>query len=132
MKYYSLVFFVLLGFIAGCGNKQVGWSGTVVFSDDGSPVPRGVVIFSTPTFQSHGDIVEGKFTMSSYGPNDGLPPGTYDVTITAIDGEEMGSLYNLIDLKYGNPATSGLKTTVDKTVKNHEFKVDRNTAPRPK
>jgi len=129
MKTHPIIILLLLVFAAGC-SKQVGAGGTVVFSDDGSPVTQGIVIFSTPTFQSRSDIDEqGRFTMGSFGAVDGLPPGTYNVAIISTDGADTP--YSFIDPKYSNKNTSGLEVTVDKTVKNLEFKVDRNPKPKP-
>jgi len=132
MKNYSIIVLLLLGFVVGCGSNQVGAGGTVVFSDDGSPVTQGTIIFSTPTFQARSDIDgQGRFTMGSFGAADGLPPGTYNVTIVSTDAaEDPDNPYSLIDLKYSSPRTSGIEITVDKTVKNLEIKVDRNPTPR--
>ena len=131
MKHHSIIILLVLLFVAGC-NKQVGMTGTVVFSDDGSPLPFGNVVLSTPTFQSRGELnKEGQFTMGSLGTNDGLPPGTYRVAIVA--GEMLGDSgsYSLVDPKYSNPDTSGLEITVTKAVKDYEIKVERNPKPRP-
>jgi hypothetical protein len=132
MKYYPIILLLLLVFAAGC-SKQVGAGGTVVFSDNGTPVPYGSVIFSTPTFQSRSNINgQGRFTMGSYGAADGLPPGTYKVMIHVVDDSDADNPYNLLDARYTNKDTSGLEITVDKTVKNLEFRVDRNPKPKPK
>jgi hypothetical protein len=130
MKHHSIIILLVLLFVAGC-NKQVGMTGTVVFSDDGSPVPFGNVILSTPTFQSRGELnKQGQFTMGSFGTDDGLPPGTYTVSVQCIEsGGDTGS-YSIIDPKYSNPATSGLEITVSKAIKDYEIKVERN--PKPK
>ena len=131
MKHYSIIILLVLLFVASC-NKQVGMTGTVVFSDDGSPVPHGNVILSTPTFQSRGELnKQGQFTMGTFGTDDGLPPGTYSVAVVCIEtGGDTGS-YNLVDSKYSNPQTSGLEITVTKAIKDYEIKVDRNPKPRP-
>jgi len=130
MKYHPIIILLLLFLAAGCG-KHVGAGGMVVFSDDGSPVPGGSILFLTPTFQSRSSINgQGQFTMSSFSAADGLPPGTYKVTIHVVDDSDADNPYNLIDARYTNKETSGLEITVDKTVKNLEFKVDRNPHPR--
>ena len=138
MKYHSLILLALLVFAVGCGNRQVGAGGIVVFSDDGSPVmqgsalTQGTVFFSTSTFQSRSEIdSQGRFTMGSFGATDGLPPGTYNVSVVATDNTDSMNPYSLIDPKYASPVTSGIEITVDKTVRNLEIRVDRNPNPRP-
>jgi len=135
MKYHSIIILLLLGFAVGCGKGHVQQGGTIVFSDDGSPVPLGTIVFSTPTFQSQSIIdTQGRFTMSSFGANDGLPPGTYSVAIFGVTepvGDDPSApLYSLIDPKYNGASTSGIEITVDKSVKDLEIKVDRNPTPR--
>lgn len=133
MKYHSIIILLLVCFIAGCGSKEVGVQGTVVYSDDGSPVAGGVVIFSTPTFQASGGLnAQGRFTIS--GNTIGLPPGTYKVAVSGPteDLDESGlSTYELVDPKFSSISTSGIEITVDKNTKNLDIKVDRNPAPRP-
>ena len=114
----------------GCG-KHVGLSGKVVFSDDDSPVPRGTVLFATSTFQSQGDIKsDGTFTMGSFRERDGLPPGTYSVSIFgAVEGIGDGRnerIYQLLDSKWTSPSTSDYMIEVKKTTRNLVIKVDRN------
>jgi len=136
MKYHSIICLLLLGLVVGCGNRHLGVQGTVVFSDNGEPIPRGTVIFRSPTFQAGGHIDEqGRFTMGSYSEKDGCPPGTYQVAVigTSIDLDASGlSTYNPVDSKFDNPSTSGMEITIDKTMKNIEIKVDRNPSPNPK
>jgi len=131
MKHYSILILLVLLFVAGC-SKQVGMMGTVVFSDDGSPVPFGNVILSTPTFQSRGELnKQGQFAMGTFGTNDGLPPGTYTVHIVAVETLGDSSSYSWIDPKYSSAQSSGLEITVTKAIKDYEIKVDRNPKPRP-
>jgi hypothetical protein len=126
-----LTLFVLIC-LTGCGNGQVGLSGKVVFSDDGSPLTVGAVCFSTPTFQARGELKQdGTFTMGSVTDSDGLPPGTYQVRIIGAT-EDLGGdkIYSVVDPKWENASTSGFSVTVDKTTKNLEIKVDRNPMSR--
>jgi hypothetical protein len=116
----------------GCNNGQVGLSGKVIFSDDGSPLTFGTVCFSTPTFQAKGEIKNnGSFTMGSLGVADGLPPGTYTVCILGAT-EDLGgdNIYSLLDPKWNSPSTSNLTVTVENTTRNLEIKVDRNPETR--
>ena len=63
---------------------------------------------------------EGKFTMSTSNPGDGVKPGEYQVAITVekepAHGDEHGNLVPTTFLtpeRYMNPATSGITATVD-------------------
>jgi len=124
-------FLVTLFFAAaclGCSSGHVGSSGKVVFSDDGSPVTFGTVMFATPTFQAKGDInKDGTFKMGSYGAADGLPTGSYKVAIIGVIEEtDDGRFYSLLDPKWTGPATTEFTVDVEKTTKNLVIKVDRN------
>ena len=129
--------------IVGCsGNVKI--TGTVTYSDDGAPVETGTVCFisTTSDFMSRGTITNGTFTMSSVKADDGLPPDTYDVYFTGVEGvvkkgETVGDVTfedqtaPTIDLKYLSAATSGIQQTVDKSTKTVEFKLDRNPDFKP-
>ena len=133
MKHYSIIILLLLVVATGCGNGQVGLKGTVVFDDDGSPLPTGTVIFTTATFQARGDIDQhGTFTMGSFGTKDGLPPGTYKVGITGATVASNPSLdYDLITSKWASPSTSGCEITVEKGITALEIRVERNPNTKP-
>ncbi len=126
-------------FVVGCsGNVKVG--GTVVFSDDNTPVEAGQINFVSKSgdFQARGTIEDGKFQVTSIKPNDGLPKGDYDVYFTAIETitKESVTLPNgdttepetapAIDLKYLSASTSGISQSITGPVKDLEFKLDRN------
>ncbi len=77
---------------------------------------------------------DGTYSMSSTGNADGLPPGTYAVTLVGVDKtipipQKDGSFINtyepLIDPKYASPATSGLTFTVDGNNNSFDIQVDR-------
>ncbi|MGL4944286.1 MAG: hypothetical protein ACRC46_13980 [Thermoguttaceae bacterium] len=126
---------VVLGFVlclvVGCGDGNVGVTGKVMFPD-GTPLTKGDVHFSTPTYVASGKIQsDGSYVIGSQTQNDGLPPGTYSVTVNkAFDDSGTAALSAidskpakpLIDPKYNSPTTSGLtcdvkgKTTFDITV----------------
>jgi len=140
MKHYIFISISLsLLFLVGCG-KNVGLSGKVVFSDDKSPVPLGTVglISESGTFSARGDIKsDGTFDVGSVKANDGLPPGKYRVSVSAMkltgmsptgnDPESSGDpVYELlIDPKYGNPDTSELTLEITSTKRNFTIEVDR-------
>jgi len=140
MKYYSAIMIaVLLGVIVGCGKGYVPMGGTVTFSDDGSPLTKGTVIFDTGVHHARGELnAQGQYTLSFDKPGSGLPKGTYGVYVTDAlvpDGTvaspdssgsyERPKYKNLIDPKFHSAATSELKFDVDGTKKTFDFKVDR-------
>ena len=131
-----LLSFVLPGivFLSGCSdNLPLG--GKVTFSDDGSPVPAGTVFFSTPTFEAQGFIKsDGTYIVGSTGLADGIPKGTYGVSIRGAeditmvegaDGSRSERRKALIDTKYQSPDTSGLTFTVDGKSRKFDIPVDR-------
>jgi len=130
MKYKLLPIIIIFAFcILGCSNNQVGFSGKVVYSDTGEPVPQGEIQFTTPTFIARAVIrKDGTFKTGSYKAADGLPPGTYNVAIVSLTIDAEDSLAPptfLVHPKYGDSKTSGLSVTIEETTRNHEFKVDR-------
>jgi len=129
--------FALIGFMTmvGCGGKQQ-LTGTVTFSDDNTPLDRGAVYFSTPTFEAMGVIKsDGTYTVSSTGDRDGIPKGqTFAVTIVGVDdvqtfrasdGTTDSTRTSLIDPKYGRAETSGLTFTSDGRTRTFNIQVDR-------
>ncbi|MDR0869893.1 MAG: hypothetical protein LBN39_03790 [Planctomycetaceae bacterium] len=112
----------------GCGSGHVGLSGKVVYSDDGSPITFGTVLFATPTFQAKGEIKkDGTFTMGSVGAADGLPPGSYNVAVLGFTEDAGGDkIYSYLDPKWTSPSTSNFSVNVEKTTRNLEIKVERN------
>ena len=107
--------------LSGCGNGQVSVKGTVQFPD-GKPLPRGDVQFLTPTFVGSGRIQpDGTYVIGSLKEADGLPKGTYKITVRAYEDqgdtasmspEDVKPVKPLIDLKYSSPETSGLTCDV--------------------
>lgn len=96
------VLFVFLT-LAGCSKGFVPFGGKVTFEEDGSPLTRGVVVFSTDTFQAEGGIkADGTYRLGSLKINDGLPPGTYKVFLSNA-GALIGETYvSDVDLIYTN------------------------------
>jgi len=136
MKHYSFILLLLFIFVVGCGgNRQITVQGQVVFSDDGSPLTVGSVVFSNATFQASGALdSQGHFTMGSYSERDGVPAGTYNVSVIGafVDLDSSGmNTYDLIVPKFASPSQSGIEITIDKTVRDLVIKVDRNPQRRP-
>jgi hypothetical protein len=109
--------------------------GRVTYSDTGEPVKFGTVSFSSQTKQSRGEIKEdGKYVIGTFGDKDGLPRGEYSVTVYATktenekaqDGRTLKMIrIDLIDRKYQNPETSGLKVVVDGKTSTFDIQVER-------
>ena len=119
---YLLMFCICAALFQGCGGGQVSVKGTVTFPD-GTPVPRGTVQFLTPTFVADGQIQpDGTYVIGSLKQDDGLPKGSYRVTVSAYEetsyaadmrmDEFVRPPGSLIDLRYGSPDTSGLTCDV--------------------
>ena len=131
MRQYGTVFLFLIvsTFALGCGSK-VGLHGQVVFSDDNTPLKQGIVIFQKDGTIARGQIDQnGNYTVGSSSVSDGLPPGTYQVSLSGTaehkgmqDGEDL--FKEVVDPKYGRPETSGLTVTVDRSQK-FNISVDR-------
>jgi hypothetical protein len=106
----------ILAFFIGC-NKGNFVTGKVMFPD-GSPLTRGEVTFSTPSFVAAGMIQpDGTYSIRANNMKEGIPSGTYSVTVKAYEDIQKnpdGAMENLkppkslIDTKYTLPATSGL------------------------
>jgi hypothetical protein len=147
MKHIILLLSFVALCIAGCGGN-VPMGGRVTYSDTGEPVEFGMVSFSTQTKQSRAEIKEdGRYVIGTFGDKDGLPKGEYSVMVYAAKSEgslrtvkgvpgDKGKEYtrtetttiNLIDPKYQNPETSGLKVIVDGKTKTFDIQVERAAA----
>ena len=132
-KIFLFGFFgVYLCCLIGClGDPKV--TGKVAF-EDGTPLTVGNVCFESASMRYTGKInPDGTYRMGTVKGNEGVPRGTYRVSITdAIEltgeSEAIRSLANtditprerpitrpLIDLKFVNPATSELTCEVNGT-----------------
>lgn len=132
-----LAFLVLLS--SGCGN-HVKVTGKVTFPDD-TPLTVGKVVFETDTFSASGTLQpDGTYTLGSLKENDGVPPGTYRVsvagamqageakTVTTSSGGVTSSVpmsiyTSAIDTKFSRGETSGITCEVKKSM-TFDFKVD--------
>lgn len=128
--------------VVGCSGF-VPLSGKVTYSDNGEPVPCGMVMLESAKFMSRGTInKDGTFTVGSLNEKDGIPVGEYRVYIvgamesredqskkkTGPEGMVMAapmSITYLLDRKYEQASTSGLTFTVDGSKKPFNISVDR-------
>ncbi|MDR1290581.1 MAG: hypothetical protein LBK06_05210 [Planctomycetaceae bacterium] len=141
IKYFCVCLLVCFCF-AGCG-KNVALNGKVTFSDTHEPLTVGEIHFSTPTFFARATIrPDGTYVAGLEKVGNGLPPGTYSVTIMYAEitppenqQQEIGAdgfpkpvqPKLLIHPKYKQKETSGLTVTVDKGGGVFNFEVDRPT-----
>jgi hypothetical protein len=107
---FALIMIVL--FFSGCGNKGFSVGGKVTFPDGTSP-SSGEVMFTSGSFSAAGGIISD----GTYNIKTKVPAGTYKVTVKAaedspadakIDTGDAKPAKLLVDLKYSDPATSGL------------------------
>ena len=120
MRFFCVVVAVLLFSISGCGSK-VSVSGKVTF-EDGSPLTNGEVRFETANFVSSGKIQpDGTYQIGTASDKDGIPKGTYGVTVRAMDNstvtsgmalEDVPPPKSLIDTRFGSTNTSELTCEV--------------------
>ena len=114
--------------LTGCGDNH-RLSGTVTFSD-GKPATTGMVLFSTPTFQAKGEIQsDGSYIVGSEKRHNGIPTGTYQVSVTGITKQVpgmggMSSYVPLCDEKYESATTSGLTCTVPASGNKYDLVLD--------
>jgi len=101
---------------AGCGDGRPGRvpvSGQVLL--DGKPLSRGFIrLVPDDARAACGEIgPDGRFTLKTFEPGDGVVLGTHRVAIVAI--EPLGSIQQRwhAPKKYSDPATSGLTATID-------------------
>jgi hypothetical protein len=124
----NFFFFVTLIFslaVTGCSNGFIAINGKVTF-EDGSPLTKGGIAFSTETFMADGKIQpDGTFTLTSLKPGDGLPPGNYKVTIRASETDAYEKTANLVDPLFGDVTKTPLTAEVTAGQRKFDFKVSK-------
>ncbi|MDR2705207.1 MAG: hypothetical protein LBC02_05455 [Planctomycetaceae bacterium] len=130
---YQLILYIFVLILTGCYGKNIPLNGVVTFSDDNTPLTMGTVYLTSETFQASGHIQkDGSFIIGSEYPGNGIPPGTYKVSISGVYGKKGDVInsrnpnYSLIDAKWSSPQTSGMIITVDAKTRRLELKIDRN------
>ena len=130
---------ILASLLASGCSKNLAVTGTVTYSDDGSPVQSGLVVFTGDKEAGRGVIKDGKYSIGLLKNAGGIPPGTYKVS---ADSYEM-PVYNSVDMS-GNRLNSSTTTTeqelyytkdpqtidVRKSM-TYDFTVERGKRPRP-
>lgn len=126
-----LMLLPLLG-LTGCGKGMRTVEGQVVFTD-GKPLSGGLVIFdrvepAQPSVAARGEIgPDGKFSMCTLAPGDGVLDGTYRVTIAPplpASPNDLGRV-KVIPSKYEDPDKSGLTFRVTGSHRDYKITLDR-------
>jgi len=113
---------VALFAIAGCGDGRPGTvpvSGTVTYQ--GKPVAEAQVVFMAEGARPASAVTdaEGRFTLSTFAPDDGAVAGEHRVTVSRWEKANPAdtSLYpemkSVLPVKYSNPAETPLSRTVE-------------------
>ncbi|MDR0335469.1 MAG: hypothetical protein LBI18_00080 [Planctomycetaceae bacterium] len=129
----QIILYVFISILSGCYGKNVPLSGIATFSDDNTPLTMGTVYLTSETFQASGHIQKnGSFTIGSELPGNGIPPGTYKVSVSGVYGKKGTIInsrnpnYSLIDTKWSSPQTSDMVITVNTKTRQLKLKIDRN------
>ena len=124
-KHHLFAIVLSLIVVAGCGGEFIPTGGKITF-DDNTPVPFGGVVFETDSFMADGQIKpDGTYTLSSLKPGDGLPAGTYKVSISAVEYDADERQVIIVHPKFSDPNTSGLTAVVSKGQSRFDFTVTR-------
>jgi len=131
----SLVSVTLVSCILGCGNPHgtVKVSGVVTVNEE-APPGAGTITFSVvepatgfPNRPAMAKFdTDGRYTVTSYDPGDGLVPGSYKAAVECyetppnMDGKPVKSH---IDQRYMNGETSGFELIVEEGSKPIEFDI---------
>ena len=119
---------LLFVIVAGCGGGFIRTGGKVTY-EDGTPVPYGAIAFETDSFMANGRIQpDGTYTLSSLKPGDGLPAGSYKVSISGTELVVVGEKDKYIEHvhhKFANPETSDLTADVSRGKNNFDFIVTK-------
>jgi hypothetical protein len=121
---------IALAAVQGCGSGSpiglVAVSGTVTYN--GQALNKGTITFmpTSGTNSSTGEIVDGKYSLSTFKKGDGVPPGQYQVAIASWETEPTMDTPGVraIPEKYFDAKQSGLTATVgDKSSQTVDFTV---------
>jgi len=115
--------------LCGCGSKLASVEGTVTL--DGKPLSTGTVVFQNEGLPMGvgGLSSNGSYTIYT-GDQPGLPPGDYQVTVSAYqtrpgrDEMEEPIPVLLTPPRYNKPETSGLTAKVTPGSNRFDFKLE--------
>src|SRR5438876_105007 len=122
---------------AGCGTRLHPVRGTVTLAD-GTPLTKGMVVFESiegsPPVLARGTLqADGSYLLSTFKPDDGVPPGRYRVLINPLDLSDLPDEKKKLpfDLKYLKFATAGLEYEVKAGVNEFPIRLTRPGARVP-
>ena len=131
---YILLALTLAWALTGCskqGPKLIKVRGTL--TSQGKPIPNLDLIFRPVDIAKQQESLattdaQGKFMMS-HSQGEGVVPGVHTVYVRDPSGmlnEQSGADAAILAVlrKYGDPATSPMKLTVDKDLKDYDLKLD--------
>jgi hypothetical protein len=126
IRFWGIFVVLALAGLAGCGRhgpEVVPVEGKITYS--GGPWPQGGNLYFTPVESATGFPMrpgsaefglDGRFTVTSFKPGDGLVPGRYHVGVECwVSPPVMGSkspAKSAVPANYRSPATSGLELNV--------------------
>jgi hypothetical protein len=121
----SLLLLCTIALFVGCGDgrpKRVPFSGQVLI--DNQPLTTGtIMVIPDNERPATGQIgADGRFTLSTYGDNDGVVLGTHRVEIVARETQD-GAIKHLTPRKYQDAATSGLTITVENPTSDYKLEL---------
>jgi hypothetical protein len=117
---------LLLAALAGCGGDRINPVEGKIVWEDGSPATElagSHVIFDLPEKQTsaRGIVQEdGTFRLTTNKPDDGALAGDYKVLVVEANRKPLGGpdptelAPGVVDSRYASPATSDLRTTVER------------------
>lgn len=112
----SLAVLALATLVVGCEAKSNNVKVRGSVSLDGKPLSSGVVQFHPQVGQvATGEIGDGgEFVLSTRAPGDGVPAGTYRVTVAAYDptASVQAPEHLIVPLRYTRSGASGLQVTI--------------------
>jgi len=124
---------LLLVVVVGCNQGMATVTGKVVYENDGSAVPAGLVMF-LPTekgqsFARSNIQPDGSYRLGTEKPGNGAKPGKYGVCIIPPDRsaerENGAKITPLVDSRYQDATTSGLEFEVQPGSNDFTIKVSR-------
>lgn len=124
---------VLLLVVAGCAERVVPVSGTVLLHND-RPAANVTVVFEAPAEQIMATGVtdrDGHYALIQPPATQGVPEGSYNVSIyhpSPMDSSQA-QVKDLFDLRYERSDKSGLTANVTASQAKFDFKLDPPAPP---
>lgn len=115
----NLILAIAFAALQGCKDGRpvrVPVCGTVTI--DGAPLAMGTIqLIGGKGRPARGKIQsDGSFSLMTYENGDGCAPGTYSVSITAVEQVDDTTMRFLIPVKYGDPKTSTITKQIENSI----------------